>query len=318
MKVCYYPDVDLSDGARPVVTLGNFDGLHLGHQKAMALLRERARELDTQAVAVTFEPHPVSVLRPDMAPKRILSPKLKQEVIGQTGIDVLVVVHFTESFSQMEPDAFVEQVLIGKLRASEIVLGEDFHYGRDRGGNLDTLRLAGERFGFIVHRVQAYTHDGGVVSSTRIRQALASGDVDAARAMLGRPHFLEGVVERGDGRGRLMGFPTANIRVDDDTDVLLGDGVYVTQAVVNGDAAVHNGMTHVGSRPTFGLEARTVETHLFDFDREIYGQSIRLFFWDRVRGTVRFDSADGLRKQLGHDQQQARAFFERQGRNLVL
>ena len=314
MKVCYYPDVDLPESARPAVTLGNFDGVHLGHRTAMELLRERAAALASPSVAVTFEPHPVSVVRPEQAPKRILTPELKQEVLAELGVDYLVIIHFTKEFSRIEPQAFVKEVLVEKLHVAELVLGENFRFGRGRAGDLDFLRALGEQYGFVVHQVEASSYDGAMISSSRIRRSLMDGHVAEAGVMLGRPFFLQGTVIEGDGRGRLMGFPTANVRVDGD--LLLGDGVYVTETVIDGER--HHGMTHVGRRPTFGLDERMVETNLFDFDRQIYGLRARLYFHQRVRGTVAFDSADALKAQLEHDREEARAFFRGRGRNLVL
>ena len=301
MRVSYYPDVDLRGSARPAVTLGNFDGVHLGHQRAFALLQERARALQAPSVAVTFEPHPVSVLRPDNSPKRILTPKLKQEVIAAQSIDHLVVIHFTREFSRITAEEFVSRVLVEKLQVAELVLGANFRFGHGREGDLQSLRNLGERFGFVVHQVEASEHEGEIISSSRIRRSLEEGAVEAAAAMLGRPHFFEGDVIRGDGRGKLMGFPTANLKVDGD--VLVADGVYVTEATV-ADAVVP-GMTHVGRRPTFGLEERTVETHLFDFDRNLYDARIRLHFHHRIRGTVKFSSAEALQEQLRLDREEA-------------
>lgn len=314
MKVCHYPDVDLPSRAQPAVTLGNFDGVHLGHQRAMELLKERAQALDAPAVAVTFEPHPVSVVRPEQAPKRILTPELKQEVLAGLGLDLLVIIHFTEEFSRIEPSAFVERVLVDKLHAAELVLGGNFRFGRGRSGDLDALRALGERHGFVVHQIEASSHDGTIISSSRIRESLMDGAVEEAGLMLGRAFFMQGTVIKGDGRGRLMGFPTANVKVEGD--VLLGDGVYVTDAIIDGER--HHGMTHVGRRPTFGLEERMVESHLFDFDREIYGALARLYFHQRVRGTVAFESAEALKARLEQDEQEARSFFRGRGRNLVL
>lgn len=302
MRVSYYPDVDLREGARPAVTLGNFDGVHLGHQRALALLRDRARELRAPSVALTFEPHPVSVLRPEHAPKRILTPKLKQEVIAAQSIDHLVVIHFTLDFSRLSAEEFARLVLVEKLRVAELVLGANFRFGRGREGDLASLRRLGEGLGFVVHQVEASLYQGEIISSSRIRRSLEEGAVDEAAAMLGRAYFFEGEVVRGDGRGRLMGFPTANLKVDGD--VLVGDGVYVTEATLGG--ATVPGMTHVGRRPTFGLEERAVETHLFDFDRDLYGTRIRLHFHHRIRGTVRFSSAEALQEQLRLDREEAR------------
>lgn len=314
MKVCYYPNVSLPESARPAITLGNFDGVHLGHRRAMELLKTRAAELGSPTVAVTFEPHPVSVVRPDQAPKRILTPELKQEVLAQLGLDYLVVIHFTQEFSRIEPEEFVSEVLVNKLHVAELVLGENFRFGRGRAGDLASLRALGELHGFVVHQVDASSYDGEIISSSRIRRCLMDGRVERAGAMLGKAFFLEGEVIEGDGRGRLMGFPTANIKIEGD--LLLGDGVYVTDTVIAGER--FHGMTHVGRRPTFGLDEHMVETHLFDFDRPIYGAKVRLYFHQRVRGTVAFDSADALKAQLEHDEEQAMAFFRGHGRNLVL
>lgn len=304
MRVSYYPDVDLRDGS-PAVTLGNFDGVHLGHQSAFELLKSRARAMGSRSVAVTFEPHPVSVVRPADAPKRILTPKLKRELIGAMAIDDLVVIHFTREFSQISAEEFAEKVLGGRLRVGELILGGNFRFGRGRAGDLDSLRELGKRFGFVVREVEASRYRDETISSSRIRKCLLEGAVDDAAAMLGRPYFFEGSVVQGDGRGRRMGFPTANVKVDGD--VLVDDGVYVTDATILGET--RHGMAHVGRRPTFGLEERTVETHLFDFDRDIYEETIRLHFHRRIRGTVRFASADELQAQLRRDREEATRFF---------
>jgi riboflavin kinase/FMN adenylyltransferase len=247
----------------------------------------------------------VSVLRPERAPKRILTPKQKQEVSAAQGIDHLVVIHFTKEFSQLTAEEFVERVLVRKLRAAELVLGANFRFGRGREGDLESLRKLGVGLGFVVHQVEAARYGGEILSSSRIRKSLEEGAVDEAKAMLGRAHFLEGQVVRGDGRGKLMGFPTANMKIDGD--VLVADGVYVTEATVSG--AIVSGMTHVGRRPTFGLEERTVETHLFDFERDLYGARIRLHFHHRIRGTVKFSSAEALQEQLRRDREEARGFL---------
>jgi len=317
MRVSYYPDVDLRGSARPAATLGNFDGVHLGHQRAFALLQERARVLQAPSVAVTFEPHPVSVLRPEHAPKRILTPKLKEELIAAHSIDHLVVIHFTREFSRITAEEFVSRVLVEKLQVAELVLGANFRFGHGREGDLESLRNLGARFGFVVDQVEAEAHEGEIISSSRIRRSLEEGAVDEAAAMLGRPYFFEGDVIRGDGRGKLMGFPTANLKVDGD--VLVADGVYVTEATIGGETVP--GMTHVGRRPTFGLEERSVETHLFDFDRDLYDARIRLHFHHRIRGTVKFSSAEALQEQLRLDREEAQGFHQAlrtRRRNLVV
>jgi len=301
MKVSFYPEVDLDPARRPVVTLGNFDGVHLGHQYIMKRLVERAAALGVPAVAVTFEPHPISVLRPDVAPKRILTPDQKREVLGEMGIDLLVIIEFTLEFSRKEPEVFIREVLSEKLRAQELVLGTNFRFGRARAGDLETLRSLGGTFGFQVRRVDPALSEGEMISSSRIRKALSEGRAGEAAAMLGRPYFVEGEVVRGDGRGRGMGFPTANVSVGGD--VLVADGVYATSARLQN--RTYRGMAHVGQRPTFGLSTTAVETHLFDFSGEIYGRPLRLFFHRRLRETIAFDGPEALGRQLAKDRDQA-------------
>ncbi len=313
MNVSFYPEVDLASDERPAVTLGNFDGVHLGHQRIMKLLVERGEKLSVPAVAVTFEPHPISVLRPDMAPKRILTPEQKRELLRETGIDLLVIIEFTLEFSRQEPEAFVREVLYEKLHPSELVLGVNFRFGRGRAGELQTLRSFGSKFDFEVRRVEPVLDGDEIISSSRIRCALADGTVTAA-AMLGRSYFLDGKVVKGDGRGKGLGFATANLALEGD--LLVADGVYATSARLGG--RVHQGMSHVGRRPTFGIERRSVETHLFDFAEEVYGAPIRLFFHERLRETIAFDGPEALKRQLAQDQEDARDFFRGLGRDLVL
>lgn len=314
MNVSFFPEVDLASSERPAVTLGNFDGVHVGHQSIMKLLVERGEKLSVPTVAVTFEPHPISVLRPDMAPKRILTPEQKRELLGKTGIDLLLIVEFTLEFSHQEPEAFVREVIYEKLHASELVLGMNFRFGRGRAGNLDTLRSFGGAFDFVVRRVEPALEDDEIISSSRIRHKLADGAVTAAAAMLGRPYFVDGKVVKGDGRGKGLGFPTANLALEGD--LLVADGVYATSARLGGN--LHQGMSHVGRRPTFGIERRSVETHLFDFSEEVYGAPLRLFFHERLRETIAFDGPEALKQQLVQDQEDAGAFFRGPGRGLVL
>ncbi len=314
MNVNFYPEVDLASNERPAVTLGNFDGVHLGHQRIMKLLVQRGEKLSVPTVAVTFEPHPISVLRPDMAPKRILTPEQKSELLGKTGIDLLLIIEFTLELSHQEPEAFVREVLYEKLHASELVLGMNFRFGRGRTGDLDTLRSFGGTFDFEVRRVAPALDEDEIISSSRIRRVLADGAVTTAAAMLGRPYFVDGKVVKGDGRGKGLGFPTANLALVGD--LVVADGVYATSARLGG--GVHQGMSHVGRRPTFGIERRSVETHIFDFSEEVYDAPIRLFFHERLRETIAFDGPEALKQQLARDQEDARAFFRGPGRDLVL
>jgi riboflavin kinase/FMN adenylyltransferase len=314
MIISTYPEVLLPNEARPAVTLGNFDGVHVGHQAIMRTLRERARTLSAPSVAVTFEPHPMSVLRPQKAPSRIQTPEQKQETIATLGVDYLLIIPFTVGFSRKEPGEFIREVVVDKLRAEELVLGTNFRFGHSRAGDLGTLRRFGRELGFNVLEVEPALVDGEIISSSRVRWVLAKGDAEKAGAMLGRPYFVDGKVVKGDGRGRLIGFHTANL--DLTGTLLLDEGVYVTSARV-GDLH-HRGMSHIGRRPTFGLDSRTVETHLFDFSEDIYGNWVRLYFHDRIRGTVAFEGPEGLRRQLASDRERALEFFRDSERNLML
>ncbi|MFQ5789210.1 MAG: riboflavin biosynthesis protein RibF, partial [Acidobacteriota bacterium] len=255
------------------MTLGNFDGVHRGHQRIMRELTEEARARGAPAVAVTFEPHPIRVLRPDIAPGRILTAAQKQEILTALGIDFLVIIRFTADFSRKSPEEFIREVLVDKLHAAGLVLGGNFRFGRRRAGNLETLRVLGRDVGFTVREVAPALHRGEMISSSRIRRALGEGRVDEAAAMLGRPYFLDARVVPGDGRGRSIGYPTANLALVGD--LLAAEGVYVSTARL--DSGLYRGMTHVGRRPTFASEARVVETHLFDFSEDIYHQRLRLY-----------------------------------------
>jgi riboflavin kinase/FMN adenylyltransferase len=314
MKVSTYPEISIPRDVRPVVTLGNFDGVHLGHQTIMKELKARARELETPSLAVTFEPHPISVLRREAAPRRIQTPEQKQETLASLGIELLLVIPFTMDFSMMEPELFVRDIIVGKLHAAELVLGTNFRFGRGRGGDLEMLRSFGRELDFTVLEVEPAIIEGEMISSSRVRGLLESGNAEKAAAMLGRPYFVDGQVVKGDGRGKRIGFQTANL--DLTGPLLLDDGVYITSARVSD--RLHEGMSHVGRRPTFGLDSRTVETHLFDFSEEIYGDRVRLYFHHRIRGTVAFRGAEELRRQLSADREQALEFFRDPGRNLVL
>jgi len=314
MKVSYYPEIDLPSDARPAATLGNFDGVHLGHQAIMNELKARAQAREQPAVVVTFEPHPISVLRPGVAVQRILNAEQKQEIIAELGLDHLMIVRFTADFSMKAPGSFVREVIHERLHAAELVLGTNFRFGRRRAGDLEILRSLGCRYDFTVLEVESALQGEKLISSSLIRGLLAEGKAEEAAAMLGRPYFVDGTVVKGDGRGRLIGFHTANLEVNGN--LLLDDGVYVTSARVKDRLLA--GMSHLGGRPTFGVDSRAVETHLFDFSEEIYGSPLRLYFHDRIRATVAFSEPAELRRQMGIDRDRALAFFRGPGGNLVL
>jgi riboflavin kinase/FMN adenylyltransferase len=292
------------------VAIGNFDGVHLGHQRLLAHARERAAARGAPAVVLTFEPHPVRVLRPALAPPLVTSLPRKLELLAAEGVDAAVVQPFDLAWAQTTAREFVARDLAGALGAAEVIVGYDFTAGHERA-RVDALRplLAGA--GIQLQVVEPITADGLVVSSTKIREFLLEGNVEAAALLLTRPYDLDGTVTRGAGRGRGFGFATANVAT---SALLPANGVYVVRAAVGGrPSAVHGGVCNVGVKPTVEAGAAVVaEAHLFDFDgRDLYGEPIRLAFLARLREERRFPSVDALRAQIARDVESARAILAR-------
>ncbi len=290
------------EGPAAAVALGVFDGVHLGHRAILTRAVERARQAGLAAVACTFDPHPLEVLRPEQAPIPIATVEERLALMAEAGIETTVVVAFTPELARMEPETFVEEVLLGRLRAREIVVGFNHTFGRGARGNPDLLRALGERLGFRTHVMPPLLLDGAPVSSSGIRAALAEGRVETAARMLGRPYAIGGTVESGAGRGRGLGFPTANVRPD--RPVLVAAGVYVGQLEVQGQR--RPAVVNVGVRPTFGEQRLVVEAHLLDFEGVLYGQRVRLGFLGRLRPERRFASVEALREQIAADVAEAR------------
>ncbi len=284
---------------KPVITIGNFDGVHLGHQALFAKAVERARALEGTALAVTFEPHPIRVLRPAVNLPLITPLDQKLELMAQSGLDLTLCLRFDQDFARLSADAFVDKLLVGRLGAVEVVVGYDFAFGHKGLGDLDLLRAKGEKWGFAVHVVGPVIVDDRPVSSTRVRQEVADGNMEGARRLLGRHYRVAGRVVAGHGRGgRLLGFPTANLRVSDE--LLPGPGVYAVMVELPGGRLL-KGANNIGSNPTFDDNGLSVETHLLDFDGDLYGQDIRLHFVERLRGEERFASAEELKAQIAKD-----------------
>lgn len=284
------------------VALGVFDGVHLGHRAILGAAVAQARAVSATAVVCTFDPHPLEVLQPDRAPLAITTLDERLALIAETGIDVAVVLPFDKELAAVEPEAFVKDVLVERLSARHVVVGFNHRFGRGARGDAALLRELGERLGFGVEVVEPFTVDGVEVSSTKIRAALRRGDLDAAARMLGRPYTLPGKVVAGAGRGRTLGFPTANVAPD--RPVLVAPGVYACTVDVGGVS--HRAVVNVGVRPTFDEHTLAVEAYLLDFSGDLYGQSIRLVFVARVREERRFPSVDALRGQIEADVATAR------------
>ena len=308
MEVLHYPDDPRPPHlVHPVLALGNFDGLHRGHLKIVERVKRGALERGGTAMAMTFDPHPPRVVRPDKAPPLLMTTAQKLDALHRAGIQSVAIVRFTHELSRWDPETFVRNVLVEWLRVAEVWVGANFLFGRDRSGNFSLLRMLGQRYGFRAEKIDPVRYKEFVVSSTRIRRLVSEGRMDEAGALLGHPYCLDGTVVEGRRRGRELGFPTANLRTDNE--LVPPDGVYATMLMVDG--VVRGGMTNIGVRPTFGETRRTIETHLFAFDGDLYGRTVRLAFVQRLRDERRFEDVDALRAQLQADQRRAERLFAR-------
>ena len=291
-----------------MLALGNFDGVHRGHRKILERVGRVAGERGAAAVAMTFDPHPPRVVRPDKAPALLMTLEQKLEAIRAAGVHGAAIVRFTPELSHWDPETFVRTVLVDWLHVVEVWVGANFLFGHDRTGNFSLLRTLGVRYGFKAEKIDPVRYKDFVVSSTRIRRLVSEGRVDEAGALLGHQYFIDGRVVPGDRRGRTIGFPTANLCTDNE--LLPPFGVYATTATIEG--VVLPSVTNVGVRPTVDASGRpTVETHIFEFDRDLYGAGVRLGFVQRLRDERTFDSIDALRAQIGADCTRARVLFDR-------
>lgn len=290
-----------------VVTIGNFDGLHRGHQALIGLCKSLAANRHSIAV-VTFEPLPQAWFRPDSAPARLMSVRQKLEFLAGEGIDLVWLMRFNHALASMDADDFVRLVLVNTLAAKNIVVGEDFRYGRKRQGDIDTLRRSGERLDFGVHAVPMIDIDGCRVSSSNIRESLSSGDLKQAEHLLGRPFRMAGRVIGGRKLGRQLGYPTANIRLNTAPSPL--NGVFAIRARWN-DGGWHDGVANLGTRPAVGGEGFLIEAHLFDFKGDLYGLKLEVEFIAKLRDETHFEVIDDLVVQMREDERQARTCLAR-------
>jgi riboflavin kinase / FMN adenylyltransferase len=309
VDVIHFPDdARPSRWKQPVLALGNFDGLHRGHRKILDRLQRVAGERRATSVVMTFDPHPPRVVRPDKAPPLLMTKVQKLEGLAQAGIDGAAIVRFTHELSQWEPETFVRTVLVEWLRVSEVWVGANFLFGHDRSGNFSLLRTLGARYGFKAEKIDPVRYKDFVVSSTRVRRLVTEARVDEAAALLGHPYVVEGVVVRGAQRGRTIGFPTANLCSENE--LMPPHGVYATNAIIDG--IVMPSVTNIGTRPTVDSSGKTsVETHIFDLERDLYGATLRLAFVQRLRDERAFDSLDLLKSQIAADCARARVLFDR-------
>jgi riboflavin kinase/FMN adenylyltransferase len=282
-----------------VVTVGTFDGVHRGHWAVLQEIQARARAAGRRSVLVTFHPHPLKILRPEEAPPLLTTPVEKKEILAESGLDYAVFLAFTPELARYEPRRFVEEILVGRLGVEELVIGYDHGFGRGRSGDAETLTRIGEELGFEVDVVGPVEADHQAISSSRIRRWVAEGALERARQGLGRPYSIRGVVVKGDGRGRQLGFPTANLTGFPPDKLLPPAGIYAVRGITR--SGIHDGALHLGPRPTFQGAPPSVELHLLKFDGDLYGEEVRVDFIRHLRGVVPFDSAEALVGQMRAD-----------------
>ena len=302
---------DNAEIMRPtVLTLGVFDGLHLGHQLIMRTVVERAQAVGAVPTVITFDPHPRAVLHPESAPPLLQTFDQKIEALDVLGIQQTIVVRFTKRFAQLRAEDFLRDVVHDRLQAREVYLGRGFAFGRDREGNIELLKRVSGNLGFSAEEVPEVQLRGHRISSSRIRELLKQGHVDLVRSMLGRPYGVEGRVVRGKERGRILGFPTANLAPQNR--VIPRNGVYVTATLIEG--TWRRSITNVGTRPTFEtIEEPSVETYVINWSGDLYGDVVRVRFLHRLRDEKKFESIESLKEQIDQDLHRAERYFERRG-----
>lgn len=293
---------ELPAGPYGVVALGNFDGVHLGHQAILDTARKRAHEAGGRAFALTFDPPPAKVLFPAQAPPLITTPEDKLDLLSRSGLDGVLVMNFTRELSLLTPDEFVRRYLVSAIGVREVVVGRTVSFGHDRAGDAARMVELGREFGFKTIVVEPVRASDLEVSSSKIRELIAAGEMRGAARMLGRPHFLSGSVVKGRGRGREIGFPTANLASA--TECVPPDGVYAARVVVCGTA--HPAIANIGTRPTFNETERTIEAYIFDFAADLYSRRVKLELIERVRPEKKFQSAQELARQIARDVERAK------------
>lgn len=308
MDTIHFPDDATPQWlVHPVLALGNFDGLHRGHVKIIDRVRRAAAEHGGTPMAMTFEPHPPRVVRPDKAPPLLMTQAQRLDALHRAGVSCVAVVRFTRELSEWDPETFVRLVLVEWLHVSEVWVGANFLFGHGRVGTFSLLRTLGLRHGFRADKIDPVRYKDFVVSSTRVRRLISEGRVDEAGALLGHHYYVDGSIIEGRHRGRELGFPTANMTTANE--LVPPHGVYATTVTIDG--VVHAGVTNIGSRPTFGETDVTIETHLLRYTGDLYGRSVRLSFVQRLRDERRFDDVDALRAQIETDQRRAERLFGR-------
>lgn len=306
----FYSIKDLKKNKNTVLTLGTFDGIHPGHLKIIDRLVSCSKEKGCRSVVITFYPHPRTILGNDNSVKMLTTQDEKIELLEKLGVENLLIINFTKEFASLSAEDFIYDYLINGIGLTEIVLGHDHHFGKGRRGNAELLQKIADKEGFIVTKAEAFMIDGEAVSSTKIRNAIAEGDIIRANKLLGRNYEFSGIVVGGDKRGRELGFPTANIKLSSQEKLLPASGVYAVKVMVENER--HTGLLSIGKRPTFYNQGELVsEVYIFDFNREIYGAKVTTELVERLRGEVKFNSAEELINQMNTDKENGYKIFNK-------
>lgn len=292
-----------------VLTIGNFDGVHLGHQQVISALVEKAKLMGCESAVLVFEPQPQELFSPETAPARLSRLRDKYILLKNLGVDRLICINFNKKFASLHAEDFIEELLVQRLAIKHLIVGDDFRFGKNRLGDYSMLQTAGDRLGFTVSDTKSHKLADCRVSSTQVRRLLESNDLTAAQEMLGRPYSIIGKVFHGDKRGREIGFPTANIRLKRRVSPV--SGVYVVK--INREQCTHYGVANIGSRPTVAGVRQQLEVHIFEFDHNLYGETIEVVMLHKLRNEQKFSSLEDLTKQIKVDTEQARTYVQQLG-----
>ncbi len=299
MKIYHHID-EFKNVNNPIVTIGTFDGVHLGHRKIFQKMKDDADKHQGETVVITFYPHPRLVLHADSKNLKFINTQEKKvRLLEKAGINHLIIIEFTREFSRLNSANFIKEYLLEKIQTKKLIIGYDHHFGKNRLGDFSTLYDLGYKYGFEVEKIPVQNVENVAISSTKIRKALNEGKIKKANALLGYDYSITGTVVGGHKIGRTIGFPTANIDLEDKYKLITANGVYACRIEYEGK--VYKGMGNVGLRPTVNHSNLTIEVNIFDFDKEIYGESITIYFIDRIRSEIKFENLAGLRNQLTKD-----------------
>ncbi len=309
--------IEKLEAENTVITIGNFDGVHIGHQKIFEFVKKKARQINGKSVVVTFHPHPIKVLFKEHPLKLITTTEDKLKLIEKCGIDITVLIPFTPTFAQIEAEDFVKDILVDKFNAKWVIVGYDYKFGKGRKGDRDLLKRLGEIYGFKVKVLKAYKRKGKILSSTAVRNALKEGDIREANLFLGRAYHLDGEVIKGFGRGSsILGYPTANISPLQE--IIPKEGVYAVKVTIPYLGKTFKGVANIGKNPTFGNGSQSYEVHILEFKENLLGKRIRVHFISRIRDERKFSSPEELKKSIAQDIEEAKKIFRRDRTNLFL